>query len=114
MKVDAELLRCYAETQSEDAFAELVRRHSNLVYSAALRQVNGDVPLAQDVAQKVFTELARKAADLSHYRVLTGWLYSSTHFIAAKAVRTEHRRHIHEQEAQVMRELLRFFSLASG
>ena len=33
---DAELLRLYAEENSEAASAELVRRHLDLVYSAAL------------------------------------------------------------------------------
>jgi hypothetical protein len=51
MILDCELLRRYAETHSEDAFAEFVRRHINLVYSATMRQVNGDSHLAQDVAQ---------------------------------------------------------------
>ena len=53
---DGELLRRYAETNSESAFTELVERHLPLVYSAALRQVNGDAHLAQDVAQTVFAE----------------------------------------------------------
>ncbi len=106
MTLDAELLRRYAEGQSEDAFAELVRRHLDLVYSAALRQTNGDAHLAQDVAQTVFTDLARKAAALSHREVLTGWLFTSTHFAAAKAVRKERRRHMHEQEAHAMQELV--------
>jgi len=64
MTPDGELLRRYTETHSEEAFAELVRRHLDLVYSAALRQVNGDAHLAQDVAQLVFTDLAHKAASL--------------------------------------------------
>jgi len=102
MTPDGELLQRYAETRSEDAFAELVRRHVNLVYSAALRQVNGDAPLAQDVAQTVFVDLARKAARLSRRATLTGWLYTSTHFAAAKAVRTETRRR--RREEQFMRE----------
>jgi DNA-directed RNA polymerase specialized sigma24 family protein len=59
-----ELLRQYAETGSEKAFAELVLRNLPLVYSAALRQVGGDEQLAKDVAQSVFTDLARKAASL--------------------------------------------------
>ncbi len=46
---DGELLRRYSEEKSEEAFTELVRRHVDLVYSAALRQVNGDAHLAQDV-----------------------------------------------------------------
>ncbi len=54
MMDDIELLRRYAEDDSEDAFAELVRRHVNLVYSAALRRVGDDVHLARDVTQKVF------------------------------------------------------------
>ena len=59
MTPDGELLRRYTETNSENAFAELVERHLNLVYSAALRQVNGDAHLAQDVAQTVFVNLAQ-------------------------------------------------------
>ena len=61
---DSELLRRYARLQVEDAFAELVRRYVNLVYSAALRQTGGHVQAAQDVTQAVFIELARKAAKL--------------------------------------------------
>ena len=102
MTPDCELLRCYAGTKSEEAFAELVRRHVNLVYSAALRQVNGDAHLAQDVAQTVFTDLARKAASLSRRSTLTGWLYTSAHFAAAKIVRTENRRR--DREEKFMRE----------
>jgi len=106
MTPDCELLGRYAESRCEEAFAELVRRHLDLVYSAALRQVNGDAHLAQDVTQTVFTDLARKAESLSRRPVLTGWLYSSAHFAAAKAVRAERRRRAHEQEAQTMSELL--------
>ena len=98
MTPDCELLRQYARTQSEAAFAELVQRHVNLVHSAALRQVNGDAHLAQDVAQTVFTDLARKASSLSRRATLTGWLYTSAHFAAAKAVRSENRRRDHEEK----------------
>ncbi len=105
MTLDSELLQSYAERRSEEAFAELVRRHLNLVYSAAFRQVNGDAYLAQDVTQMVFADLARKAAELSQRRVLTGWLYTSTHFAATKVVRRERRRHSRELEAHVMEQL---------
>ena len=107
MMDDAELLRRYAANRTEDDFAELVRRHVNLVYSAALRQVNGDAHLAQDVTQEVFTDLARKAASVASHRVLAGWLFTSTRFAAAKAVRGERRRHAREEEAQLMQELNR-------
>ena len=102
MTTDLELLSRYARTRSEDAFAELVRRHVNLVYSAALRQVNGDAHLAQDVAQTVFTDLARKAGSLARRETLTGWLYTSAHFAAAKIARTENRRR--DREKKFMRE----------
>ena len=102
MTPDSELLRRFAKTNSEDAFAELVKRHVNLVYSAALRQVGGDTHLAQDVAQTVFTDLARKATSLSRRESLTGWFYTSAHFAAAKIARTENRRR--DREEKFMRE----------
>ena len=104
MTDDGVLLREYARTSSESAFAELVLRHIALVYSTALRGAAGDEQLAQDVSQSVFIDLARKAASLSNRSVLTGWLYTSTCFAVAKAVRSECRRRKHEQEAQAMQE----------
>ena len=101
-----ELLRRYVADRSEAAFAELVRQHIDLVYSAALRQVNGDVASAQDVAQAVFTDLARKAPRLARHTALTGWLYTSTRYAAANARRAEQRRHAREQEAHAMNQLL--------
>ena len=105
MNDDAQLLRHYAEDRSESAFGELVARHIDLVYSAALRQVAGDTHLAQDVVQTVFADLARKARPLSHHRILTGWLYQATRYAASNAVRTERRRAIREKEAVAMQEL---------
>lgn len=102
MKDDAMLLSAYARRRDEAAFAELVRRHVNFVYAAALRQLNGDAHLAQDVTQSVFTDLARKASALAGHPQLTGWLFTSTRFAAAKQVRGEQRRRAREQEAQLM------------
>src|SRR2546425_8572157 len=105
MNDDAQLLRRYAEAGSESAFSELVSQHIDLVYSAALRQVGGDAHLAQDVAQSVFADLARKARTVSRHEVLTGWLYQATGYAASKAVRTERRRATREKEAVAMQEL---------
>ena len=65
MSDDGALLGEYVRSGSESAFGELVRRHLDLVYSAALRGLGGDQQLAQDVSQGVFMDLARKAASLS-------------------------------------------------
>ena len=102
---DAELLRRYVAEKSEDAFAELVRRRVDLVYSVAVRQVGGDVHLAQDVTQKVFADLARKAPTLLGRPVLSGWLYRSTQYAASDVVRSERRRRAREQETSLMHEL---------
>ena len=105
MIADSELLGRYATQKTEADFAELVRRHLNLVYSAALRQVRGDVHLAKDVTQSVFNDLSRKAGSLRHHAVLSGWLYTSTRYAALQLVRAESRRKLREQEAQTMNEL---------
>ena len=102
---DAQLLNGYVAERSQEAFTELVRRHVDLVYATALRRVGGDSHLAEDIAQSVFADCARKAASLRTRTSLAGWLYRSTRFAAAQAVRTEQRRRTHEQEAHTMNEI---------
>jgi RNA polymerase sigma factor (sigma-70 family) len=102
---DAQLLCRYADEKSEAAFAELVGRHLDLVYSAALRRLGGDAHRAADVAQQVFTTLARDAANLSRHAVLTAWLYTATRNAAIDLIRSEQRRHTREQEASTMQNL---------
>jgi TonB family protein len=101
---DAELIRRYKAEGSDEAFAELVQRHLGMVFHAALRLVGGDVHLAQDVAQRVFTDLARKAGGLGGRTVLAGWLYTATRLAAAQTVRAERRWRTREAEAMNMQE----------
>jgi len=107
MSEDTELLRRYAEEHSDAAFAELVRRQVDLVFSAALRLMNGDAHRAQDVAQQVFVECARKAKRLARHPAPVGWFYATTRLIAWRTIRTEQRRNAREQKALAMNELLR-------
>jgi RNA polymerase sigma factor (sigma-70 family) len=100
---DHELLRRYAEHGAEEAFNELVQRHLNLVWAAA-RRVTGNTDLARDVAQTVFTDLARKAGTLPRETVLAGWLYRAACHAAAKQVRGEVRRILREHQAMAMQE----------
>ncbi len=90
---DSALLTQYAADRSEAAFAELVRRHVDLVYSAALRQLGGNHPLAQDVTQMVFVDLARKASALARHPALSAWLHRCTRYAVFNARRKEARRH---------------------
>ena len=60
---DIALLREYARTNCESAFATLVVRHIHLVYSVVLRQVR-DAHMAEEITQAVFIILARKADSL--------------------------------------------------
>jgi RNA polymerase sigma factor (sigma-70 family) len=102
MMENAALLRNYVENGSDSAFGQLVSRYFDLVYSAALRLVAGDAHLAQDVAQTVFTDFARKARTLPADVLLGGWLYQHTCFTATKAVRSERRRQARERLAVEM------------
>jgi RNA polymerase sigma factor (sigma-70 family) len=107
MTDDAQLLRQFTDEGSQAALAELVRRRIDFVYATALRQVGGDAHLAQDVTQSVFLALARSARSLARRQVLTGWLYTTTRFLAAKAVRAHRRWRVREQESHAMNEISR-------
>jgi RNA polymerase sigma factor (sigma-70 family) len=102
MTESQQLLAEYVSTGSEAAFRELLARYIDLVYSTALRLVHGDTHRAEDVAQTVFTDLAREAHTLSSGTMLGGWLHRDTCFVAAKLMRGERRRQIREQHATEM------------
>jgi RNA polymerase sigma factor (sigma-70 family) len=98
---DMDLLRQYAAGESEEAFETLVSRHVSLVHSAALRQAR-DANMAEEITQTVFIILARKAGSLSPNTILPGWLYRTTRYVAAAAVKIQLRRARREQEAQMI------------
>ena len=93
-----DLLSSYVRKRSEAAFAELVQRHLNLVYSAALRQVRSP-QLAEEVSLSVFADLARDASKLKSDTILTAWLYQVARRTAIDVVRRESRRQARERIA---------------
>jgi RNA polymerase sigma factor (sigma-70 family) len=98
MAGDIELLREYAASGSEAAFATLVSRHINLVHAVARRHA-GNAQHAEEITQAVFIILAKKAGTLKTGTVLSGWLFHTARLTAANFVRTEMRRTAREQEA---------------
>src|SRR4030095_11819237 len=105
MNDGAQLLAEYVRTGSEPAFRELVARYVDLVYSAAVRLVDGDTHRAEDVTQTVFADLARGARALPSEVMLGGWLHRHTCFVAAKIMRGERRRRSRERQAVEMNAL---------
>src|SRR4051794_37273902 len=83
------LLARFAGEGSQAAFAELVRRHVDMVFATALRDVR-DASTADDVVQAAFLLLASKASALRprQGRALAGWLFAATRLVARDAVRT--------------------------
>jgi RNA polymerase sigma factor (sigma-70 family) len=108
MTSDLDLLEKFVREHSQDAFGEIVRRHLNLIYSAALRQVRSP-QLAEEIAQSVFTDLACQAGKLNRATggppVLTAWLYAVTRRTAVDVVRKESRRRLREQIAMEMNDM---------
>jgi uncharacterized protein (TIGR03435 family) len=98
MTDDMALVREYARNRSEAAFAALVSRHLNLVYSVALREIR-DPHLAEEVTQAAFIILARKAGALGPKTILSGWLCRTARYVSAEVLRSQRRRQKREQEA---------------
>ncbi|HEX5398491.1 MAG TPA: sigma-70 family RNA polymerase sigma factor [Verrucomicrobiae bacterium] len=101
-KSDTQLLRDYARRGSEAAFREIVTRHTDFVYSAALRQVDSS-DLAADIAQQIFVDLARRAKPLGDRLAaeasLAGWLHRATRYAALNHLRDTRRRLANERQA---------------
>jgi RNA polymerase sigma factor (sigma-70 family) len=93
---DWELLTRYTRHHTEDDFAEIVRRHVDLVHSAALRQVRSP-QLAEEVAQSTFLKLAQHAGKLAPGTILSAWLYQVARREAIGVVRREARRQLREE-----------------
>src|SRR5688572_13007456 len=83
---DDGLLQAFASHGSQDAFRALVEKYLGLVRGIARRGL-GDPQAAEEVAQNVFTILARKAQRLKATPSLAGWIHRVTVIECADALR---------------------------
>ena len=89
-QTDGYLWSLFSERGDEAAFGSLVKRHSGLVMSTALRRT-GSPELAQEVAQNVFASLARKASRLTVGESLAPWLHRAVVLETSALLRRETR-----------------------
>lgn len=95
---DFALLREFARDGRQTAFTTLVRRHLDLVYATALRKAD-DAGGAEEIAQNVFSALARKAWQFAPDDSLPAWLYKTALLESKSWLRGELRRRRREQAA---------------
>src|SRR5215471_4157980 len=95
---DFELLQRFTRDGEQPAFADIVRRHLDLVFATALRKVE-DSGAAQEVAQNVFAVLARKAWQFAPDDSLPAWLHKTALLESKTWLRGELRRRRREQGA---------------
>jgi len=70
---DANLMAATARGD-DDAFAELVRRHQNLVFGTVSRMLGGQRAESEDVAQQIFIRVHRAASRYQPDAKFTTWL----------------------------------------
>src|SRR6478672_394697 len=96
-----DLLAKFRDTGSEQAFSDLVRAYTNLVYSVAKRRVS-DSALAQEATQTVFIRLAKAVPKIRSDAELVAWLHRTTVHVSIDLWRSETRRRAREQHAVAM------------
>ncbi len=101
MTDDSQLLTIAGDA-TDTGFSNLVERHIDFVYAAALRQT-ADPHLAEDITQAVFLLFSQRVGRLKPGTVVKGWLFNATRYVVANARRAETRRKMHEREAAAMR-----------
>src|SRR5438552_17005307 len=105
MPDDAALIQQFVSTRSQDAFAEIYRRHAPWIFAVARRQVK-DAELANDITQAVFIVLSEKAARINPTASLAGWLFTTTRLTAKAALRAQERRRRHERKAAMIKQTI--------
>jgi RNA polymerase sigma factor (sigma-70 family) len=97
---DSELLARFAQGDDQ-SLDGLMRRHLDLVYATARRQVGCEAD-AQDIVQTVFVLFARRAPHLRSKVSVAGWLFRTTRFCCLNFRKLAARRRKHETEKAKM------------
>ena len=86
---------------TENELEQLARRYADLVYAAALCQMNDNADSAADVMQAVMLVTLRKAraGSLPQERFMAGWLIKVTRYAVMQSHRAAARRAQHESNA---------------
>ncbi len=92
---DLDLIKRYAQVGDPAAFAEIVRRHTAMVYHTCLRVLH-DKALAEDVSQDTFYRLMRAPASVN--RSLGAWLHTTATRRCLDVLRSEKARKRRERE----------------
>jgi RNA polymerase sigma factor (sigma-70 family) len=100
-RTDGALLRDFRIMGDEQAFADLMHRHGQMVHNTA-RALVGNAMEAEDIAQATFLALARKGKMLEGADSVSGWLYHVTLCLARNAYRGVIRRKAREEEAAML------------
>lgn len=87
---DADLLNVFCCHGDEAAFAELVRRHSSMVFGVC-HQTLGHRQDAQDAFQATFLVLATRARSIKNESSLAGWLYKVAYRTSMRAAKRRQR-----------------------
>jgi len=95
---DWRLIREYAQTGSNAAFAKLVDRYTKLVYSVCLRELQSTEQV-DDAVQIVFLLLSRKARIFRRDSKIASWLCTVARNVCRDIRRTEQRRVTRERIA---------------
>jgi RNA polymerase sigma factor (sigma-70 family) len=97
---DRELLRRFADTGDQRAFAALVQRHAGMVFGVCRRAlvIAQD---AEDACQATFLVLARKAKGGRWQSSVANWLYATARGVARNARVAAQRRAERERRAAV-------------
>jgi RNA polymerase sigma factor (sigma-70 family) len=98
---DHDLLRRWHDQRDQAAFTQVAERYVNFVFATA-RRLTRDRHLAEDVAQAVFLILSRKAGRIRDGTVLSNWLFVTTRYAAANAIKAQVRRRKHQKRLIAM------------